>query len=69
MDILLRKKSVRARIFSKQIKHFAHNDFGVCSLNAKSFYHGISNIGNSTSSYSQIERIKHELPIRNYRQC
>ena len=38
MDILLRKKA-SASIFLKQKKH---DDFGVCSLSTKSFYHGLT---------------------------
>ena len=40
MDILLRKKAA-AWIFLKQTKRIAHVNFTVCSLNTKSFHHGL----------------------------
>ena len=33
-------KKAPAWIFLRQIKHITHDDFSVCSLNIKSFYHG-----------------------------
>ena len=40
MNILLRKKAL-AWIFLRQINTIAQDDFSICSLNIKSFYHGL----------------------------
>ena len=40
MDILLRKQSAHMNILRK-IKRIVHDDFSVCSLNTKLFYHGL----------------------------
>ena len=38
MEILL-QKSAHYEYFLRQLKFIAYDDFSVCSLNAKSFYH------------------------------
>ena len=40
MDILSRKKA-HARIFLRQIKSIAHDNFSVCLQDTNSFYHGL----------------------------